>query len=758
MVTIVSGYAYTWPIGVGPALAVGLLLAAWAAWLYSGRRWAAAMAVPLLLRLLGSAVLVWLLCGPERVTREAVARPTVPTVQVVMDRSASMAAEHWDQASRLAAAVDAVQREATGALGTAQLQVLIFAEAVDRLSGLSALSAVRADGVATDLAVATAVTGEADAVVLLSDGHPQPAGALPDLTRLAAGPPIFGVTLGRTSTADGRPTLRGWADADVLWDDQPTTLRALVQVPEGGGDWALELWHEQRMLERQRLAGTQAGEIAVEQRVTPPRRLDAGDVEIHHYRWRLRPLNARAAVDQGPGDVAPDAQADVFVQVTRRRLNVLLLEGQPYWDTQALARLLRADPQVALSTVHAGRQGGPVVRLAAGQTAELLAGGRLNPLALERVDMVVLGGQVERLMDPAGAAALVAWVRRGGAVVMTRGRPAQARGGAGRAGAVAAALEPLDPVAWGESQLRRLRLAASDDAQRVGLGGAWFEHSGAGLQMLSRVEGLRAATLVLAQQAQDGPSDGAAGSDLSASTPAVVTMQVGRGRVMAVLGEQLWRWGRREALAGPAGTLPYAAWWTRVVQWLAHGGEFLPGQRVTLRADRLSMEVGDSMPLRVLSRYAEADLPLRLTVEAPDGAYEELAVSRSGSGDGLAVFEPQQAGLYEARLETPGRPELVGEGGERLRLAVRQPGGERHDVRPRPDIVRAIAEASGGAVMRVDDWSALEEHLAAVRTARQPADEPPVQREPAWRHAWVLAAVLLGFGGEWLVRRAGGLR
>src|SRR5690606_1143757 len=92
-----------------------------------------------------------------------------------------------------------------------------------------------------------------------------------------------------------------------------------------------------------------------------------------------------------------------------------------------------------------------------------------------------------------------------------------------------------------------------------------------GLIAATRVEREKAASLVLLRQAPaDGQTPGMA---------AVAHARVGRGRVMAVMGEGLWRWAMLppdRAALDPV----YDLFWSRAVRWLATGGEFLPGQDV----------------------------------------------------------------------------------------------------------------------------------------------------------------------------------
>ena len=90
--------------------------------------------------------------------------------------------------------------------------------------------------------------------------------------------------------------------------------------------------------------------------------------------------------------------------------------------------------------------------------------------------------------------------------------------------------------------------------------------------------------MVLARAA----SGGAAGET---GPPAIVTMNLGRGTVAAILGEGLWQWSLlskdKHDLAGF-----YDTFWSNLVRWLAMGGDFQPGQQVALNLSRTSARLG----------------------------------------------------------------------------------------------------------------------------------------------------------------------
>jgi hypothetical protein len=114
-------------------------------------------------------------------------------------------------------------------------------------------------------------------------------------------------------------------------------------------------------------------------------------------------------------------------------------------------------------------------------------------------------------------------------------------------------------------------------------------------------------------------------------------------------------------------------------------------------------------------------------------------------------FGRLEAGQYQAVLadggDTTGRSRAIA-------FQVRPYLGEQLDVDARPDLMRRIADESGGAVLEVVEPSAIatqfSEHLARTRPER-------VRRITAWDRWWVLLSVVSLWASAWAIRRASGL-
>ena len=112
------------------------------------------------------------------------------------------------------------------------------------------------------------------------------------------------------------------------------------------------------------------------------------------------------------------------------RLKVLLLEGQPFWDTKFLAQSWRKDERIDLTQITQVSWKKQAKIVTRGDQENIQLPQKLDDLL--RYDVIVLGRGVENLLDPQTASLLVSYVAdHGGRVIFTRGRaydPNTARG------------------------------------------------------------------------------------------------------------------------------------------------------------------------------------------------------------------------------------------------------------------------------------------------------------------------------------------
>jgi hypothetical protein len=465
---------------------------------------------------------------------------------------------------------------------------------------------------------------------------------------------------------------------------------------------------------------------------------------LYDYTVRVEPV-------AGERETTNNAQR-VFVRVTEQRIRVLLLEGEPFWDTKFLAQSLRKDGRIELtqiSRISLRKQETILTRAGTGTKLPRTAD------ALAAYDVVVLGRGLEHVLDPPAAGLLVDYVsRRGGQVIFARGRAYDPATPAGRQ--IGRALAVIEPVIWARGVTRNLSLSLTP----VGRANPCFSFAGMaldageavgklpGFTLMSLVQREKTAAQVLARAAPPGQ---VRASGRGVGEPAVVAMNYGRGRVVAVLGEGLWRWSflppEMQALDGV-----YDTFWSNMVRWLATAGSFPPGASVSLRLSRSGVQRGDPLLIDVACKFDPAAAgTLKLTVTDPDGRPRPLPLpARPGAGGRLsAEYVAQDVGVYAVRLEAPGMtPPRVED-----RFSVYDVDFERLNTSADPATLAALAEQSDGKVLPADRPDAL----AAELTRRREARVGPRRPQFTWDR-WFFLVILLGWiGGEWLVRRRAGL-
>src|SRR5206468_3314751 len=118
----------------------------------------------------------------------------------------------------------------------------------------------------------------------------------------------------------------------------------------------------------------------------------------------------------------------------------------------------------------------------------------------------------------------------------------------------------------------------------------------------------------------------------SQSSPAVVYQPYGTGRVVVIEGAGMWRW----AFLPPQyqqGEEVYASLWHSLLRWLVSGGQLLPGQKMTLRAEELDLK-------------PRPDLMARLATESGGAVLDADA-----AGNVKSKFEEHWAKLHPPRYE-----------------------------------------------------------------------------------------------------------
>ena len=165
--------------------------------------------------------------------------------------------------------------------------------------------------------------------------------------------------------------------------------------------------------------------------------------------------------------------------------------------------------------------------------------------------------------------------------------------------------------------------------------------------------------------------------------PLVVLSREGKGRVGMLLTDQLWLWAR-----GFEGGGPHVDLMRRMAHWLMKEPEL---EEEALRATASGHEI-------LVERQSLKDETPPVTVTAPSGAREEIALEAGEPGLSRARFKAKEMGLY--RFENGGLTALVNVGPANPR--------EFREVASTPEKLRPLASATGGTARRLSTGASDE--------------------------------------------------
>lgn len=602
-------------------------------------------------------------------------------------------------------------------------------------------------------------------LVLLTDAIDTDGDSLAGLAdqAVSAGVRVNGVVAGN---ARGAPdvSLVLSSTSDIVYAGQSTDLA--IRVRETGFDGRLA-----RVVVRE---GGPEGRVVYDRAVTlgratnlwapvTPQRVEGGarGVSLVEYVATVEPLD-------GERDTSNNERC-AFVRVTNERIRVCVFEARPYWDTKFFVQALRDDPQIDLTVVNAlgsERVHGQrvprthVVRYvpdAVQSYEERLSSAPLDEKDLDAFDVIVLGKGIDLFFPSMDAEKLTRFVtERGGSLIFLRGAPIDSdEPGARRAAGI---LSEVSPVAWGEGLIPGGPLELTDDGKRQrALQLSHMRSTEEALEDLpdvlatSVVDKEKTLSVVWLRQGEHGATLTGAGK---AKPAAIAQMSIGRGRTLAVLSDGMWRWAFLPESLGEHSSV-YQAFWSRAVRWLALGGDFLPGQSVSLDVDRLTTRPGEGVTAIVRTRFVEPEnFHPTLTLHTPSGDQRSVALASSPSAPSklTGVVVPEEEGVYELELhanpDADITPDVLS-----TRFAVYDDRVELLDTRARPDDARALCEATGGTMLGLDGAGELVRRLEDERAAALTTPD----RVPAWDSPWVFAAIVGLLGIEWIVRRRMGL-
>lgn len=679
-------------------------------------------------RLAAIGLVLGLLLQPSRLLR--VAPPTRDRVTLVgLDTSSSMKQADVDRTRRFDAARDLLRSvEATSPGGiAANPRLRLFEFDADARPLTKSVFDLAPKGQTTRFhkSVGTMLASpnpseQPNALVLLTDGHdfelvnPAKTGGGARMRQA----PIYAVAFGRKGKARD-VSARIVSFQPYCYVKQKARIAASLRVVGAEfDDLTVQLLRHGQPVQSKRVNTGEAQEVPVE--------FEAVEAEVGQFEYEVRVQPLEAEVDTA------NNSAITYLNVIDQQIRVLLVEGDPYWDTTFLQRSLMRNDKFNVDALFRYAQG----RLRAVRKED--PGKDFEPPstldALAHYDVVLLGRAVDQVLPAETVALLNRYVTdRGGALVFCRGRAFQEE-------SVAAELEP---VTWGDPSNSKPRIEPSAEGRSLSAFRALG--TGGGPEQLPAMFAARpvaqskplAATLAVGTSQDNAPP-----------VPAIVHRRNGRGQTVSVGVEGLWRWALNAKADGP--NTAFDRFWDQFILWMLAGRDFIPTRQFSFRTSSANVLLGEKVHFRLVLRTPDPTvraLPIAVFLGDAEVGRGSLAPTLNDPGRLVAEFLPERVGRYRAVARFPDGTS------QESRFIVYTENLEETEVATDLTYLRRLCESSGGRLIEPTELTRLLQELGHDQTEAAPKTELC----PLWNEPWVFYLVGLLCGADWVLRRRWGL-
>ncbi|BCW88541.1 hypothetical protein sos41_16820 [Alphaproteobacteria bacterium SO-S41] len=495
-------------------------------------------------------------------------------------------------------------------------------------------------------------------VVLVTDGEVHDTAAAKDLPQV----PVHTLLTGKPGEKDRRLVLVEGPRFALI--DTPMELAIRVE-DQGAGDEAKGRIADVTV----RIDGTEAAKVRA--RVGELERIE---IKLPHAGENVIEIEAAA----GPDELTLlNNRAVVVTNGVRDRLRVLLVSGEPHSGERTWRNLLKADPSVDL--VHftilrppEKQDGTPIEELSliAFPTRELFEE------KIGEFDLIILD-RYQRLgvLPPDYYENIARYVENGGALLVASG-PDYASPFTIYDSALGDIM-PAAPAGTVTERAYRPHVTAAGERHPVTAG---LPGSNKGDEDATWGRWMRIADTypLKGEIVMEGPD----------KKPLLMLNRVGKGRVALLLSDHAWLWAR-----GYDGGGPQAELLRRLAHWLM--------KEPDLEEEKLTAEI-TAGKLKI-TRRAMGDTAGPVTVTRPDGSTETVPLSETSPGRFEAMLPADSVGLY--RVKDGDLTAVAASGALNPR--------EFQDVRATEDLMKPVADSSGGTV----SW--LEDGVPSTRRVRE---------------------------------------
>jgi uncharacterized membrane protein len=672
--------------------------------------------------------------------------PQSSFVAVLMDDSASMKIPDENGQTRLQAVKNLMARDGqmfTSLSDKFKIRLFKFSNAAERAEDAAQL---KGEGTETNLESSLEqVTRELAGVplsglVLVTDGAETRTG---DLTALlgdlrSRGLPVFTVGAGQPALETDVELVRVMAARRVLVG---STVSAELQMRASGiknRPVRIDLSEDGRLLRSDtvQLKGIDATEVV---RVN----FNPSTAGLHKYTFSVPPMDGELVTDNN--------SQEILIQVNDSHPRVLYVEGEPRWEYGKLRAAMAEEKNVLLVSLLRSAEG-KFYRQGIDTPDELTAGFPKTEEELFKFDAVILGNIEATFFAFEQLKNLEQFVsRRGGALLCLGGSKAFDPGG--YANTPIADLSPVylggKPKAEGETQSFKARPSERGKDHPI------VRLSSQPELNLKAWDDLPAITLPeVFTNLKPGASvilEAHSKLDKNLVVPLLVEERYGRGRTLALLASDTWRWRMMLETKNTS----FEAFWKNLTRYLVES----VGRPMEVATERTSY--GDGEPVQIRATMMDrkflsiSDAEVHARVTAPSGKITEVNLTADlarGAEGYTAALVPDEEGIYkiEASARKTSR-ETDGRSAEASFL-VGPINREAFGAAQNRDLLKRIAAETGGAYYPLAKSADLVDDLTHVEGTNSVRETRDLWDMP------INFLLLVGLASaEWFIRKRKGL-
>jgi hypothetical protein len=678
-------------------------------------------------RLAGLALVFLLLMQPSR--EEEIVPPKVNRVTLVaLDTSRSMKQADVEKTTRFESAKTLLYNAglAPAAGNKASTDVRWFEFNADATPVPGSLETLKPEGATTrfDRSINTILNTlapgeEARALILLTDGHDlemvNPAKTAS--TARSRQIPIYAVPFGKQGKVrDVSCRIANYQPYSYV--KQKARIDAMIRlIGCEFEDVTVELLRQDQVVQTKHFNAEENSQTEVEFEVAEP--------EVGQYEYEIRAVPLPGEID------TENNSALTYLNVIDQQIQVLLLEGSPYWDTTFLQRSLMRNDKINLDCIlqYSATEARVIRKNKPQETLKIPA----TQEEFNQYDVIVLGRDVDKMLDEARLKNLESYVRdHGGTVIFSRGK------------AFGSENNDLEPVIWDSAMSDKVDLQVSREGQSIAPFKLVAEQAAStGLPGLIAGHKIRERKPLAAVLAQAAPRDN------GAPMPGFVHRRFGQGQVLSVGVEGLWHWAfnpKAEAVNSM-----FDKFWDQMILWLMAGRDFLPNKQFSFRSSSANILLGEKVYFKLAMRTLNAkvqNVPVSIFQGDREIGRTSLAAGSSQNGYRMsAEYLPEKVGRYRAVAELPDGSR------QESKFFVFNENLEETEVAADVSYLRRLCESSGGRIIAPEELKKLKAEMEAP----QSSGPPQMRRTTVWDQAWIFYTIGLLFGVDWYFRRKWGL-